>query len=60
MQRRDFVKLIGIAPGALTAPWNLAEAHERLIGNLLYPDQQVPADQWVLHHTTCAECPTGG
>jgi molybdopterin-containing oxidoreductase family iron-sulfur binding subunit len=59
MKRRDFVKFLGVTPGALAGSGSLADAQERLFENLLRPKQQDPADMWVVHQTTCTECPAG-
>ena len=57
MKRREFVKFLGVTPGAFVGSGKLASAQERLFANLLR--QQTPADQWVIHQTTCTECPAG-
>jgi len=59
MKRRDFVKFLGVTPGALAGAGSMADAQERLFENLLRPEQQDPADMWVVHQTTCTECPAG-
>ncbi len=59
MKRRDFVKFLGVTPGALAGSGSLADAQELLFENLLKPDLQDPADMWVVHRTTCTECPAG-
>ena len=59
MKRRDFVKVLGVTPGALAGSGSMGDAQERLFANLLSPKSQNPADMWVVHQTTCTECPAG-
>ena len=59
MKRRDFVKVLGVTPGALAGSGSMGDAQERLFANLLSTKSQNPADMWVVHQTTCTECPAG-
>ncbi len=59
MKRREFVGLLGVAPGILAGERQGAEIRDNLFDHLLRSNQQTPADAWVVHPTTCTECPAG-
>ncbi len=57
MERREFVKMMGIAPGAFAASWNLDFARDRLISKV-HRDEDLPlADQSRYLPAACTECP---
>ena len=59
MKRREFVGLLGVTPGLLAGQRKGAEIKENLFDHLLGSNQQTPPDAWVVHSTTCTECPAG-
>ncbi len=60
MDRRDFVRLVGLASGtSLLSSCVLERETEKLIPYLVPPDDGVIPGKAVYYTTTCAECPAG-
>ncbi|MDH3217354.1 MAG: molybdopterin-dependent oxidoreductase, partial [Candidatus Krumholzibacteria bacterium] len=60
MNRRDFVRLMGLASGAsLINSCGLERQSEKIIPYLVPPDEGVIPGKAVYTRTTCAECPAG-
>ncbi len=59
MERRDFIKMMGIAPGALAASWHLDFAREKLVSHIESPEGGPLPDQEVFLRSVCTECPAG-
>ncbi|MBD3337150.1 MAG: 4Fe-4S dicluster domain-containing protein [Candidatus Eisenbacteria bacterium] len=57
MERRDFLKMLGIAPGAVGAAASVGRAQEKLISHLVPPDPDIPPDQALYRPSVCTECP---
>ena len=57
MERREFVKMMGIAPGALAASWNLDFAQDELVSKVRTRDEHPLPDQSVFFPAGCTECP---
>jgi len=59
MERRDFVRMLGIAPAALAASWHLDFARDRLVSQIESDGGQPLPDQSVIYRSLCTECPVG-
>jgi anaerobic selenocysteine-containing dehydrogenase len=59
MERRDFVRMLGVAPAALAASWNLDFAREKLVSQIESDEGQPLPDQSVFYRSLCTECPAG-
>ncbi len=58
MQRRDFIRLMGMASGAtLATSCGVEKGTHKLIPYLVPPDQDIIPGEAVFKNTTCTECP---
>jgi len=58
MNRRDFLKLMGVASSAsLVSSCGLDKRTEKLISRLVPPEDDIAPGQSVYYNTTCTECP---
>ncbi len=58
MNRRDFIKLLGVTSGgSLVASCDLQKKTEKLIPYLVPPEEDIIPGQAIYYNTTCAECP---
>ena len=58
MNRRDFLKLMGVASSAsLVSSCGLDKRTEKLISRLAPPEDNIAPGQAIFYNTTCTECP---
>lgn len=57
MERREFLRLMGIMSGTAAASWETGLGADTLLSNLMPPDKGVVPGEPVFYRTTCTECP---
>ena len=57
MERRDFLKTLGLFSGTLVTSWNFNFGQERLVSQLDLPDKDLIPGEPVYYFSTCTECP---
>ena len=60
MQRRDFIKILGLASGAaVMESCGAKKGAEKLIPHVIPPEIEIVPGQAIYFNTTCTECPAG-
>ena len=57
MERRDFLKTLGLFSGTLVTSWSFQFGQDRLVSQLDRPDPGVIPGEPVYYFSTCTECP---
>lgn len=59
MERRDFLKVLGIASGGVAASWSSGFGQDKLVSRVLPPPEGHIPGEPVHVHSVCTECPAG-
>ncbi|HQK88322.1 MAG TPA: 4Fe-4S dicluster domain-containing protein, partial [Acidobacteriota bacterium] len=57
MERRDFLKVLGIASGGVAASWSSGFGQDKLVSRILPPPEGHVPGEPVQVHSVCTECP---